>query len=144
MRSTNIITLPSFIFSQSHQRIKKFHQQDYQHYFSFTSLLLFKMSSLPKHFIIVVNGQHVTKPENDRDEIRPAQVGEKPATFELNENRLISGDWAMGCSKLEGQVPGTRTPSLAVFWFRRGQAEELYPVYLKEGDNGPQLRFACW
>ncbi|EXM21121.1 hypothetical protein RAB80_006461 [Fusarium oxysporum f. sp. vasinfectum] len=64
------------------------------------------MSSLPKHFIIVVNGQHVTKPENDRDGIRPAQVGEKPATFELNENRLISGDWAMGCSKLEGQVPG--------------------------------------
>ncbi|EXL52819.1 hypothetical protein FOCG_06338 [Fusarium oxysporum f. sp. radicis-lycopersici 26381] len=101
------------------------------------------MSSLPKHFIIVVNGQHVTKPENDCDEIRPAQVGEKPATFELNENRLISGDWAMGCSKLEGQVPGTRSPSLAVFWFRRGQAEELYPVYLKEGNNGPQLRFAC-
>ncbi|KAF4947397.1 hypothetical protein FGADI_10468 [Fusarium gaditjirri] len=101
------------------------------------------MSAFPKHFIIIVDGQLVTKPENDRDEIRPAQVGETPATFEFDGNRLISGDWAMGCSKLEGQVPGTTSPSLAVFWFRKDQAEELYPVYLKEGENGPQLRFAC-
>ncbi|KAF5602262.1 hypothetical protein FPCIR_1991 [Fusarium pseudocircinatum] len=100
------------------------------------------MSSLPKHFIIIVDGQHVAKPENDRDEIRPAQVGEKPATFELDGNHLISGDWALGLSKLEGHVPGTRAPSLAVFWFRKDQADELYPVYLKEGDDGPQLRFA--
>ncbi|KAF5620744.1 hypothetical protein F25303_12461 [Fusarium sp. NRRL 25303] len=100
------------------------------------------MSSLPKHFIIVIDGQHVASPENGRDEIHPAQVGQKPATFELDGNHLISGDWALGCSKLEGHVPGTRTPALAVFWFKKSQAEELYPVYVKEGDDGPLLRFA--
>lgn len=102
------------------------------------------MSSLPKHFIIVVDGQYVAGPENNRDDIRPAQVGEKPATFEIDGNQLISGDWALGCSKIQGHVPGARTPALAVFWYKKGQAEELYPVYLKEGDDGPQLRFACW
>ncbi|KAF5251854.1 hypothetical protein FANTH_3036 [Fusarium anthophilum] len=100
------------------------------------------MSSLPTHFIIIIDGQHVAKPEDDRDETRPAQVGEKPATFELDGNHLISGDWALGLRKLEGHVTSTRAPYLAICWFKKDQAEELYPVYVMEGGDGPQLRFA--
>ncbi|CCT67589.1 uncharacterized protein FFB20_04720 [Fusarium fujikuroi] len=102
------------------------------------------MSSLPERFVIIVDGQHVTKPEHDHDEIRPAEVGEKSsaATFELQGNTLVSGDWALGCSKLAGKVIGNRVPASAVVWLRKDQAQEVYPVTVKDGENGPQLRFS--
>ncbi|KAF5668527.1 hypothetical protein FDENT_11799 [Fusarium denticulatum] len=103
------------------------------------------MSSLPERFVIIVDGQHVTKPEHDHNEIRPAEVGDKSsaATFELQGDTLVSGDWALGCSKLADKVANHfRVPASAVVWFRKDQAQELYPVSVKEGENGPQLRFA--
>ncbi|KAF5568522.1 hypothetical protein FPHYL_2770 [Fusarium phyllophilum] len=103
------------------------------------------MSSLPERFVIIVDGQHVTKPEHDHNETRPAEVGDKSsaATFELQGDTLVSGDWALGCSKLAGQVANHfRVPASVVVWFRKDQAQELYPVIVKEEDNGPQLRFA--
>ncbi|KAF4415896.1 hypothetical protein FACUT_13029 [Fusarium acutatum] len=103
------------------------------------------MSSLPERFVIIIDGQHVTKPEHDQNEIRPAEVGDKSsaATFELQGDTLVSGDWALGCSKLAGKVTSNfRVPASAVVWFRKDQAQELYPVIVKEGENGPQLRFA--
>ncbi|VZH94680.1 unnamed protein product [Fusarium fujikuroi] len=95
------------------------------------------MSSLPERFVIIVDGQHVTKPEHDHDEIRPAEVGEKSsaATFELQGNTLVSGDWALGCSKLAGKVIGNRVPASAVVWLRKDQAQEVYPVTVKDGEN---------
>ncbi|KAF9784190.1 hypothetical protein IL306_008118 [Fusarium sp. DS 682] len=109
------------------------------------------MSSLPERFVIIVDGQHVTKPDHDRNEVRPAEVGDKsstaPAIFELQGDVLVSGDWAMGRSKFESQVTshfaGTRKPDCAILWFRKDQAEQLYPVLVKERDNGPQIRFIC-
>ncbi|EWG53703.1 hypothetical protein FVEG_12077 [Fusarium verticillioides 7600] len=103
------------------------------------------MSSLPERFVIIVDGQHVAKPEHDHNEIRPAEVGDKSsaATFELQGDTLVSGDWALGCSKLAGQVANHfRVPASVVVWFRKDQAQELYPVLVKEGEDGPQLRFA--
>ncbi|KAF5580156.1 hypothetical protein FPANT_9431 [Fusarium pseudoanthophilum] len=103
------------------------------------------MSSLPERFVIIVDGQHVTKPEHDHNEIRPAEVGDKSsaAIFELQGDTLVSGDWALGCSKLAGQVASHfRVPASAVVWFGKDQAQELYPVIVKEGENGPQLRFS--
>ncbi|KAF5625416.1 uncharacterized protein FTJAE_9993 [Fusarium tjaetaba] len=103
------------------------------------------MSSLPERFVIILDGQHVTKPEHDHNEIRPAEVGDKSsaATFELQGDTLVSGDWALGCSKLAGQAANHfRVPATPVVWFRKDQAQELYPVLVKEGENGPQLRFA--
>ncbi|KAF5625690.1 hypothetical protein F52700_9056 [Fusarium sp. NRRL 52700] len=102
------------------------------------------MSSLPKHFIILVDGQHVAKPEHDQNEIRPAEVGHisSAAKFELQGDVLVSGDWALGCSKLAGKITSDGVPASAVVWFRKDQSQELYPVILKEGENGPQLRFA--
>ncbi|PNP82669.1 hypothetical protein FNYG_03900 [Fusarium nygamai] len=103
------------------------------------------MSSLPERFVIIIDGQHVTKPEQDPNEIRPAEVGDKSsaAAFELQGDILVSGDWALGCSKLAGKVANNfRVPASAVVWFRKDQAQELYPVIVKECENGPQLRFA--
>ena len=102
------------------------------------------MSSLPERFVIVVDGQHLIKPEHDPNEIRPAEVGDKffAATFELQGDTLVSGDWALGCSKLAGKVIGNRAPASAVVWLRKDQAQEVYPVTVKDGEDGPQLRFS--
>jgi hypothetical protein len=128
--------------SSTHQEILS---PAYQSYFGLAALQNFRMSSLPKRFVIIVDGQHVTKPEHDHNEIRPAEVGDKSsaATFELQGDTLVSGDWALGCSKLAGQVANHfRVPASVVVWFRKDQAQELYPVLVEEGEDGPQLRFA--
>ncbi|KAI1035551.1 hypothetical protein LB504_005660 [Fusarium proliferatum] len=102
------------------------------------------MSSLPERFVIIVDGQHVIKPEHDPNEIRPAEVGDKffAATFELQGDTLVSGDWALGCSKLADKITNDKAPASAVVWSKKDRTQELYPVTVKEGENGPQLRFS--
>ncbi|RBR23699.1 uncharacterized protein FIESC28_03495 [Fusarium coffeatum] len=99
------------------------------------------MSSLPDRFYIILNGLHIVKPDHDPDKRRTASVGGvfliTPTIFELQGDRLISGDRALG--RFPAERPGMG-PQVLV-WFRKEDAHSSHPLLVKARDSKPESRF---
>ncbi|KAF4331991.1 hypothetical protein FBEOM_14219 [Fusarium beomiforme] len=99
------------------------------------------MSSIPKRFSIVINDKHVIQPTEEEDELCHAQVADKsstkPAVFELEDDRLISGEWALGRHPATPHIIGYKP----LVWVKKENNRTLHPVIVKEREEGPQLRF---
>jgi hypothetical protein len=97
------------------------------------------MSSLPHRFTILVDGKHIAKPEQKNEEMFQAQSGDEPAIFELKDERLVSGGFTLGRWVIENKSLQPKP----IMWRKNHEAsEELQPVTVKEGANGPEISFS--
>lgn len=76
------------------------------------------MGSIEGSFTIAVNGQPVTKPEDNGDErIHAKTGGSEPAVFVLKDHHLESDDWYLGRFVIEDRSLMPKR----VYWFKKRQ-----------------------
>jgi hypothetical protein len=96
------------------------------------------MSSLPHRFTIAVDGKHVAKPEQKSEGMFQAQSGDEPAIFELKDDRLVSGEFALGRWIVEDLTSQPKP----IMWGKNDEdSRDLRPVTITEGANGPEIKF---
>jgi hypothetical protein len=97
------------------------------------------MESLSQPFTMRINGKPIAPVDPNADNVVQAQLGSEPATFELRNGRLVSGDWILGRNLTEDRSMGPKKVS----WFKQGTepATRLHPVTAYEEGGEHKLKF---
>ncbi|RGP69193.1 hypothetical protein FLONG3_7829 [Fusarium longipes] len=96
---------------------------------------------LPRRFSISIDGQPIAMPTSvpDRTQAQPVGPGGfQPAVFEVWNEHLVAGPFVMGRVFAEDR---SLMPKRVV-WCERDDVNQVQPVQVQMGEDGPQIKLS--
>ncbi|KAF5024392.1 hypothetical protein F66182_3478 [Fusarium sp. NRRL 66182] len=97
------------------------------------------MNSFQGQFRIIVNGQPVANPQPTDQEVFPAQAGGDAAVFRIEDDHIVSGDWALGRFHMEDLSLSPKH----VLWCKKERSRELRPACVESNGDRLQVNFSA-